>query len=281
MAPDQTLISSANSSRIGRLSPPLSSHYVRKFIVSGPLNKYSSHITQPKSQGASQAMLYGTGMTDDDMQKAAGRHRQRVVRGKHLQHAPAGPGRQGEGRGAGGGAGGDAVQYDRRLGRHLDGDRRHELFVAVAGFDCRLDRNRDGGPVVRRLHRPARLRQKHAGLHHGDGTIQSAELMVYGGTIKPGFTHFGGSDQKRDIVIGVSMLRRIPRRQDHRRRTQANRAHQLSRCGGLWRHVHGQHDGLRDRSAGDVAALQFVDPGRRSRQARRMPAGRRCDQDSA
>src|SRR5712671_33539 len=33
------------------------------------LNKISSHITQPKSQGASQAMLYGTGLTPDDMQK--------------------------------------------------------------------------------------------------------------------------------------------------------------------------------------------------------------------
>ncbi len=33
------------------------------------LNRYSSHITQPKSQGASQAMLYGTGLSDDDMQK--------------------------------------------------------------------------------------------------------------------------------------------------------------------------------------------------------------------
>ncbi len=33
------------------------------------LNKYSSRITQPASQGASQAMLYGTGMTDEDMQK--------------------------------------------------------------------------------------------------------------------------------------------------------------------------------------------------------------------
>jgi dihydroxy-acid dehydratase len=33
------------------------------------LNKFSSHITQPKSQGASQAMLYGTGMTDEDMNK--------------------------------------------------------------------------------------------------------------------------------------------------------------------------------------------------------------------
>ena len=34
------------------------------------LNKYSSHITSPKSQGASQAMLYGTGMTEADMEKA-------------------------------------------------------------------------------------------------------------------------------------------------------------------------------------------------------------------
>ena len=34
------------------------------------LNKYSSRITQPRSQGASQAMLYGAGLTDADMQKA-------------------------------------------------------------------------------------------------------------------------------------------------------------------------------------------------------------------
>ncbi|SEH07587.1 dihydroxy-acid dehydratase [Candidatus Venteria ishoeyi] len=35
-----------------------------------PLNPYSSRITQPKSQGASQAMLYGTGLTTEDMDKA-------------------------------------------------------------------------------------------------------------------------------------------------------------------------------------------------------------------
>ena len=33
------------------------------------LNKYSSRITQPVSQGASQAMLYGTGLTEEDMNK--------------------------------------------------------------------------------------------------------------------------------------------------------------------------------------------------------------------
>jgi dihydroxy-acid dehydratase len=32
-------------------------------------NKYSSRITQPKSQGASQAMLYATGLREEDMQK--------------------------------------------------------------------------------------------------------------------------------------------------------------------------------------------------------------------
>ncbi len=33
------------------------------------LNRYSSHITQPRSQGASQAMLYATGLTEQDLQK--------------------------------------------------------------------------------------------------------------------------------------------------------------------------------------------------------------------
>src|SRR5882762_1570226 len=33
------------------------------------LNKFSSRVTQPKSQGASQAMLYATGMTEADLNK--------------------------------------------------------------------------------------------------------------------------------------------------------------------------------------------------------------------
>ncbi|OGT73737.1 MAG: dihydroxy-acid dehydratase [Gammaproteobacteria bacterium RIFCSPLOWO2_02_FULL_56_15] len=37
--------------------------------MSKPSNRYSARITQPKSQGASQAMLYGTGMTRKDMDK--------------------------------------------------------------------------------------------------------------------------------------------------------------------------------------------------------------------
>ena len=35
-----------------------------------PLNRISANITQPRSQGASQAMLYATGLTEQDMNKA-------------------------------------------------------------------------------------------------------------------------------------------------------------------------------------------------------------------
>ena len=38
--------------------------------MSQPLNRYSSRITQPRSQGASQAMLHATGLTDEDLNKA-------------------------------------------------------------------------------------------------------------------------------------------------------------------------------------------------------------------
>jgi dihydroxy-acid dehydratase len=38
--------------------------------MSNKLNKYSSRITQPPSQGASQAMLHATGLTRQDMEKA-------------------------------------------------------------------------------------------------------------------------------------------------------------------------------------------------------------------
>jgi dihydroxy-acid dehydratase len=44
-------------------------HPIAGAAMSTKLNRYSSRITQPKSQGASQAMLYGTGMTHADMDK--------------------------------------------------------------------------------------------------------------------------------------------------------------------------------------------------------------------
>jgi len=41
-----------------------------KRTMSDQTNRYSANVTQPKSQGASQAMLYGVGLTDQDMDKA-------------------------------------------------------------------------------------------------------------------------------------------------------------------------------------------------------------------
>ena len=38
--------------------------------MSKQINKFSSRVTQPKSQGASQAMLYAAGLTQSDMQTA-------------------------------------------------------------------------------------------------------------------------------------------------------------------------------------------------------------------
>ena len=89
------------------------------------LNKYSSHITQPKSQGASQAMLYATGMTEADMNKAevgiasvwyegnpCNMHLNILSEKVKEGVASRRPGRH-------------ALQHDRRERRHLDGHRRH------------------------------------------------------------------------------------------------------------------------------------------------------------
>ncbi len=91
------------------------------------LNKFSSQITQPKSQGASQAMLYGTGMTEDDMNKPqvgiASMWYEGNTCNMHLLDLAAevkeGVRRRRAGR--------HAVQHHRRLRRHLDGHQRHEL----------------------------------------------------------------------------------------------------------------------------------------------------------
>ncbi|KAJ4968761.1 hypothetical protein NE237_015462 [Protea cynaroides] len=46
--------------------PPTTSESAAQHLK---LNKYSSRITEPKSQGGSQAVLYGVGLSDDDMHK--------------------------------------------------------------------------------------------------------------------------------------------------------------------------------------------------------------------
>lgn len=50
--------------------PPPQSVEAPPDTVTEKLNKYSSRVTQPKSQGASQAILYGVGLSEKDMDKA-------------------------------------------------------------------------------------------------------------------------------------------------------------------------------------------------------------------
>lgn len=53
-----------------RRPPVIIEQHRLTWIRTQVLNKYSRTITQPKSQGASQAMLYATGLEPEDMNKA-------------------------------------------------------------------------------------------------------------------------------------------------------------------------------------------------------------------
>jgi len=164
--------------------------------MSKKLNRYSSRITQPKSQGASQAMLHGTGLTADDMNKAQVGISSVWYEGNtcnmHLNELAA---RVREGVVAAGlvgmrfntigvsdgiSMGTDGMSYSLQS-RDLIADS-IETVMSAQWYDANIslpgcDKNMPGCLIAMgRLNRPS--------------------LMVYGGTIKPGHYH----DQALDIV---------------------------------------------------------------------------------
>jgi dihydroxy-acid dehydratase len=164
--------------------------------MSHKLNRYSSRITQPKSQGASQAMLYGTGLTDEDMDKAQVGISSVWYEGNtcnmHLNDLAA---KVREGVRAAGlvgmrfntigvsdgiSMGTEGMSYSLQS-RDLIADS-IETVMSAQWYDANIslpgcDKNMPGCLIAMgRLNRPA--------------------LMVYGGTIKPGHYH----DQTLDIV---------------------------------------------------------------------------------
>jgi len=164
------------------------------------LNKYSSRLTQPKSQGGSQAMLYATGLTEEDMNKPQVGVASMWYDGNpcnmHLGAlaAEVKTGVQDAGMVAmrfntigvsdGISMGTTGMSYSLQS-RDLIADsietvmeaQWYDALVALPG----CDKNMPGCLIAMgRLNRPA--------------------LMVYGGTIKPGHTRIGEDDQKRDIV---------------------------------------------------------------------------------
>ena len=164
------------------------------------LNKYSSKITGPKSQGASQAMLYGTGLSDEDMQRPqvgiASVWYEGNTCNMHLLDLGA---QVKQGMGPAGlvgmrfntigvsdgiSMGTSGMSYSLQS-RDIIADsietvmeaQWYDALVALPG----CDKNMPGCVMAMgRLNRPA--------------------IMIYGGTIKPGFTKLSGSDEKRDIV---------------------------------------------------------------------------------
>ncbi|MDT8391866.1 MAG: dihydroxy-acid dehydratase [Lentisphaeria bacterium] len=164
------------------------------------LNRYSSRITQPRSQGASQAMLYGVGLTPEDMDKAqvgiASMWWEGNTCNMHLNDLAAGVK---EGAAAAGlvgmrfntigvsdgiAMGTEGMSYSLQS-REIIADS-IETVVAAQWYDGLIaipgcDKNMPGCMIAAgRLNRPT--------------------IIVYGGTIRAGRTHFAGNEQSRDIV---------------------------------------------------------------------------------
>lgn len=164
------------------------------------LNKYSAQITQKKSQGASQAMLYATGLTREDMSKAQVGIGSMWYEGNscnmHLNDLAAEVSKGIRDSGLvsmrfntigvsdGISMGTDGMSYSLQS-RDLIADS-IETICGAQWYDALItlpgcDKNMPGCVMAMgRLNRPS--------------------LMIYGGTIKPGFCKLNGEDTKLDIV---------------------------------------------------------------------------------
>jgi len=164
------------------------------------LNRYSARITQPKSQGASQAMLYATGLSPDDMNKPQVGISAMWYEGNscnmHLNDLAAEVKQGVEAAGCVGmrfntigvsdgmSMGTDGMSFSMQS-RDLIADS-IETVCSAQWYDGLIalpgcDKNMPGCVIAMgRLNRPA--------------------IMVYGGTIKPGCAAIKGEDTKLDIV---------------------------------------------------------------------------------
>lgn len=201
------------------------------------LNKYSSRITQPKSQGASQAMLYATGLTPDDMNKAqvgiaacwyegnpCNMHLNdlaAVVREGVVEADLIGMRFNTIGVSDGISMGTDGMSFSLQS-RDLIADS-IETVMGAQWYDALIalpgcDKNMPGTVIAMgRLNRPA--------------------IMVYGGTIKPGCTTLNGREEKLDVVsafqsYGQSLSGTIT--EDERQSIVAKSCPGAGACGGMY-----------------------------------------------
>ncbi len=201
------------------------------------LNKYSARITQPKSQGASQAMLFATGMNDADMQKPQVGIVANWLEGNpcnmHLNDLAAEV-RKGVvaaglvsmrfntiGVSDGIAMGTDGMSFSLQS-RDLIADS-IETVCSAQWYDGVIalpgcDKNMPGCIIaMARLNRPG--------------------IMIYGGTIKPGYTTFSGKKEPRDIVsafqcYGEWLTQRLSEKE--RQEIVHNACPGAGACGGMY-----------------------------------------------
>jgi dihydroxy-acid dehydratase len=201
------------------------------------LNKFSARITQPASQGASQAMLYATGLTEADIDKAqvgicanwyegnpCNMHLNDL--GAKVKEGVVGAGLVGMrfntiGVSDGIAMGTDGMSFSLQS-RDLIADS-IETVMSAQWYDALIalpgcDKNMPGCLIAMgRLNRPA--------------------IMIYGGTIKPGCAAVQGEQRKLDIVsafqsYGEAMKEKIT--EDERRTIVRHACPGAGACGGMY-----------------------------------------------
>ena len=198
------------------------------------MNKYSSRVTQPRSQGASQAMLYGIGLTDADLQKpqvgicsmwyegnTCNMHLDRLA--AHVKEGVQAAGLVGLrfntiGVSDGLSMGTDGMSYSLPS-RDLIADS-IETVMGAQWYDALItvpgcDKNMPGSVIaMARLNRPS--------------------LMVYGGTIRAG----SRARQAARHHLGVPVVRRVSRRRrsptSSGSTSSATRVPGAGACGGMY-----------------------------------------------
>ena len=206
------------------------------------LNVYSRHITEPKSQGASQAMLYGTGLTAADMHKpqvgiASVWYEGNTCNMHLLDLAAAGQGRRRRQRAWSACA--STPSASATASRWAPSG----MSYSLQSRDLIADsiETVDGRAVVRRARHAARLRQEHARLPDGDGP---AEPPVADGLRRHDQARLSRQGKTLDVISRVPELRRVPRRRASPTASASDIVDaRVPRRRRVRRHVHRQHDG--------------------------------------
>ena len=207
------------------------------------------------------------------LQQAVHRHRQLVHRHRAGPRAPERLRRGGAAGRARGGRRAVHVPHHRRGRRHRDGPPRHEVQPRQPRADRRLGGDDGLGAPLRRHDLHPQLRQDRARHVDGRHALERADDLRQRRADEGG-RHAGWPGRRSDV--GVRGGGRVSGRQDRRREPGRAGSVRLPDVRLLLRHVHRQLDELPLRGAGDGAARQRHDPGRRSAGARSWPSGLRA-----